>query len=57
MGHEGKARNAMRVAKGTVKEAAGKTFGDENLEAEGRSDQVVGHLNQAGEKVRSAFKE
>jgi len=57
MGHKDKARNTIRVAKGHVKEVAGKTAGDERLEADGRSDQMLGHLNQAGEKVRDAFTE
>ena len=56
MGHKNKARNTVRVAKGTVEEVAGKTAGDERLEADGRRDQMVGHLDQAGEKVRDAFK-
>jgi uncharacterized protein YjbJ (UPF0337 family) len=57
MGHRDKARNTVRVAKGKTKEVAGKIAGDERLEADGRTDQKLGHLMQAGEKVRDAFKE
>lgn len=57
MGHRDKARNTVRVVEGKLKEVAGNTVGDERLEADGRSDQILGHLNQAGEKVRDAFKE
>lgn len=56
MGHRDKARNTTRVTKGKVKEVIGKTAGDERLEADGRTDQSLGHLMQAGEKVRDAFK-
>jgi uncharacterized protein YjbJ (UPF0337 family) len=57
MGHRDKARNTVRVAKGNVKEVAGRTAGDERLEANGRTDQMKGHLMQAGEKVKDALKE
>jgi len=57
MGKRDKARNTAQVAKGKVKEIAGKTAGDEHLEADGRSDQVVGNMKQAGEKVKDALKE
>jgi uncharacterized protein YjbJ (UPF0337 family) len=57
MGHRDKSRNTARVTQGKVKEVIGKTVGDERLEADGRTDQSLGHLMQAGEKVRDAFKE
>ena len=57
MGKKNKARNTVRVAKGKVKEVAGETAGDERLEADGRTDQMKGHLMQAGEKVKDALKE
>jgi uncharacterized protein YjbJ (UPF0337 family) len=32
----------------------GRATGDKDLEAEGKAEQVVGHLKQAGEKVKDA---
>ena len=51
-----KSKNAKQVAKGQVKQAAGEVMGDDQLVAEGRDDQMKGHLKQAGEKVKDAFK-
>jgi uncharacterized protein YjbJ (UPF0337 family) len=51
-----KAKNMAQIAKGKIKEAAGKTTGDEQLEAEGNVDQMSGNVKQAGEKVKDAFK-
>ena len=31
--------------------------GDKDLETEGKADQVVGHLKQAGEKVKDAVQQ
>ncbi|HVA53069.1 MAG TPA: CsbD family protein [Acidimicrobiales bacterium] len=57
MGKKDKARNTVQVAKGKVKEATGRTIGDESLEASGRTDQMKGNLKQAGEKVKDALQE
>jgi uncharacterized protein YjbJ (UPF0337 family) len=51
-----KAKNAAEDLAGKAKEAVGKVTGDENLEAEGKTDQGVSDLKQAGEKVKDAFK-
>lgn len=51
-----KVKNTAESAKGTVKEAAGRTTGNRDLEAEGKADQTVGSLKQAGEKVKDAFR-
>ena len=50
-----KAKNSAERAKGKVKEAAGKVTGDDNLRAEGETDQMKGSLKQAGENVKDAF--
>jgi uncharacterized protein YjbJ (UPF0337 family) len=42
--------------KGKAKETAGRVTDDEELEAEGRGDQVEGNLGQAAEKVKDAVK-
>jgi uncharacterized protein YjbJ (UPF0337 family) len=52
-----KAKNLAEIAKGKLKETAGKTSGDSHLEAEGNVDQMRGHVKQAGEKVKDALKE
>jgi len=51
-----KARDKAQVAKGHVKEAAGKATADPALEAEGKGDKVVGNLKQDGEKLKDAVK-
>jgi len=51
-----KAKNMAQVAKGEGEEVAGKTTGDDKLEAEGNADQMKGNMKQAGEKIKDAFK-
>jgi uncharacterized protein YjbJ (UPF0337 family) len=52
-----KIRDKAEVLKGKVKEAAGRVTGDPVLEAEGKGDQVGGHVKQAGEQVKDAVKD
>ena len=54
MALEDKARHAAETARGKAKNVAGKAKGDEEMEAEGKAEQVLGHLKQAGEKVKDA---
>ena len=56
MGLDDKIENAADDLKGKAKEATGKATDDESLEAEGKGDQVVSDVKQAGEKVKDAFK-
>jgi uncharacterized protein YjbJ (UPF0337 family) len=56
MTKQDKAKNVAQIAKGKVKEATGREIGNEDLEDEGKLDQVKGNLKQAGEKVKDAFK-
>ncbi|GAB3815241.1 CsbD family protein [Kribbella italica] len=51
-----KAKNAAEDLAGKAKEAVGKVTGDEDLKAEGQTDQSKSDLKQAGEKVKDAFK-
>ena len=51
-----KARNKLQRAKGKTKEAIGRAIGDRGLEAQGADDQRIGHLKDAGEKVKDAFR-
>jgi len=57
MGKKKKAKNLAEIAKGKLKETAGKTSGDSQLEAEGNVDQMKGHVKQAGENVKDALKD
>lgn len=56
MTNKDKAKNTAQIAKGKVKEIAGKTTGDDKLENDGKVDQMKGNLKQAGEKVKDVFK-
>jgi uncharacterized protein YjbJ (UPF0337 family) len=51
-----KVKNAKQQAKGKLKEVAGKATGNDNLRAEGKNDQSVANLKQAGQKVKDALK-
>ena len=55
MGWDDKSKNRKDEVKGAAKENLGKATGDEQMEREGRSDQSVSNLKQAGEKVKDAF--
>jgi uncharacterized protein YjbJ (UPF0337 family) len=52
-----KLKNAAQISRGRAKQTAGHVTGDKDLQSEGVGDQQLGHLKQAGEKVRDAFKE
>ncbi|RKN38669.1 CsbD family protein [Micromonospora endolithica] len=56
MGIDDKVGNASEEATGKLKEGAGRATDDEQLEAEGRSDQTSANVKQAGEKIKDAFK-
>lgn len=51
-----KAKHAAQGALGKAKEAAGKTVGNESLEAEGRTDQAKANMKQAADNVADAAK-
>ncbi len=42
--------------KGKVKEAVGNATDNKEWQAEGRKDQTMGNLKEAGEKIKDAFK-
>jgi uncharacterized protein YjbJ (UPF0337 family) len=56
MGWDDKLKNKKDEAKGAAKEKVGKATADEQMERDGKSDQSVSNLKQAGEKVKDAFK-
>jgi uncharacterized protein YjbJ (UPF0337 family) len=49
-----KASNKAQDIKGKVEETVGKATGDEDLEREGKSDQVQSAVKGVGEKVKDA---
>jgi uncharacterized protein YjbJ (UPF0337 family) len=51
-----KAHNTAETARGKAKEVGGRATDDKGIELEGEIEQVVGHLKQAGEKVKDALK-
>jgi uncharacterized protein YjbJ (UPF0337 family) len=57
MSAQDKASNTGDKIKGKAKEAVGKLTGNEEMEAEGKADQVKGDAKQAGEKVKDVFKD
>ncbi len=57
MALEDKARNAAQTARGKAKKVAGGATDDKGLEAEGKADETMGHLKQAGEKVKDAVRD
>jgi uncharacterized protein YjbJ (UPF0337 family) len=51
-----KAKNKVEELKGEGKEAAGRATDDDELKAEGKTDQAKGNVKQAGEKIKDVFK-
>ncbi|HEX7307916.1 CsbD family protein [Lentzea sp.] len=56
MGADDKLEAKGDELKGKVKEGVGNATNDEGLRAEGQADQTKGHLKEAVEKVKDAFK-
>lgn len=56
MGMDDKAENKGEELGGKAKEATGKLTDNEELEAEGKTDQSKANMKQAGENVKDAFK-
>lgn len=51
-----KVHNTAETVRGKAKETVGRVTNDEGIEIEGKVEQVVGHLKQAGEKFKDAVK-
>ena len=51
-----KVHNTAETVRGKVKETVGRATNDDGIELEGKVEQVAGHLKQAGEKIKDAFK-
>ncbi len=56
MSFNDKAHHTAETAPGKAKEVVGRATNDEGFELEGKIEQVVGHLKQAGEKMKDALK-
>ncbi|HZS19765.1 MAG TPA: CsbD family protein [Pseudonocardiaceae bacterium] len=56
MSFANKFRDKMQVLRGRIKRDTGEVTGSGRLQAEGRADEVMGNLKQAGEKVKDAFR-
>ncbi len=56
MSTEDKTNNKIDEVKGQAKEKIGAATGDDDLKAEGKGDQAVANVKQAGEKVKDAFR-
>lgn len=56
MGLDDKFDNKAEELKGQAKETTGKATDNEDLEAEGKGDQMGANLKQAGEKIKDVFK-
>ena len=50
-----KAKNKVEELVGKGKQEVGEHTGNDDLEAEGKTDEVKGDLKQAGENVKDAF--
>jgi uncharacterized protein YjbJ (UPF0337 family) len=57
MATDDKLRNKGEDLKGKAKETIGRATDDEELEAQGRTDQAKSSLKDAGEKVKDAIKD
>jgi uncharacterized protein YjbJ (UPF0337 family) len=55
MGIADRAKDKAHVAKGEVKEKAGKATNGRSLEAKGKGDKASGNLKQADEQVKDAL--
>ena len=55
MGIDDKIENKAEDLKGKAKEATGEATDDEDLEAEGKTDQMKSGLKDAKENVKDAF--
>jgi uncharacterized protein YjbJ (UPF0337 family) len=56
MGMDDKIQNKSEELGGKAKEGIGKATDDEQLEAEGKTDQASSNVKQAGEKIKDVFK-
>jgi uncharacterized protein YjbJ (UPF0337 family) len=51
-----KFKNKAQELRGRIKRNTGEVTGDRRLQAQGRADELLGNLKQAGEKAKDAFR-
>ncbi|MEU7838376.1 MULTISPECIES: CsbD family protein [unclassified Nonomuraea] len=51
-----KIRDKAQVVKGWARQRLGRATDNQRLQAEGKTDRVMGNLKQAGGKAKDAFK-
>jgi uncharacterized protein YjbJ (UPF0337 family) len=51
-----KFRDKAQELRGRIKRNTGEITGNRRLQGEGKADEVIGNLKQAGEKVKDAFR-
>ena len=51
-----KVHHTAGTVRGKAKETVGRVTNDDGIELEGKVEQVAGHLKQAGEKLKDAFR-
>lgn len=51
-----KVRDKAQELRGRIKRNIGEVTGNRRLQAEGRTEEVIGNLKQAGEKIKDAFR-
>ena len=56
MGFDDKIKNKTEELTGKTKEKVGDLTNDERMQAEGKKEETLGEIKQAGEKVKDAFK-
>ena len=56
MGGTDKAKHKAEEVTGKAKDKVGEMTGDNDMRAEGKTDEAKGNLKQAGDKVKDAFK-
>jgi uncharacterized protein YjbJ (UPF0337 family) len=54
MGLQNKIANRVQVLRGKAKEAAGRISNNPGLAVDGKLEQGMGHIRQAGEKMKDA---
>lgn len=55
--HKDTAKGAMKDAKGSIKQAAGRAMGDERMEAEGAADKVAGKVQKGVGNLKDAARD
>ena len=51
-----KFRDKAQELRGRIKRNTGEVTGNRRLQAEGRTEEVLGNLKQTGEKIKDAFR-